>query len=105
MAAERLRQWKVENRKRHLLHRRTSRFRIYGLNEAKFDALLAAQNNKCPGCETALLADRSTNIDHDHETGKVRGLLCVRCNVALGLVRDSTETLLRLGVYLEKNRG
>lgn len=100
-----LQEWKKNNRDRHLLHRRTSRYKIYGLNEQQFDALLASQNSLCPGCGDKLFADKATNIDHDHTTGKVRGLLCMRCNIALGVVRDSVETLLRLGIYLENSRG
>ena len=104
-AKERLRRWKIKNRARHLKHRRTSRFKIYGLTVAQFDALMTAQNSACAGCGAQLFEDKKTNIDHDHTTGKVRGLLCVRCNLALGLVKDDVEVLLRLGMYLEKHRG
>jgi len=98
-------EWRKNNREHHLRHRRTSRYKIYGLNETGFDALMVAQGGNCPGCGTKLLADKATNIDHDHATGKVRGLLCMTCNIALGLVKDSVEILLSLGVYLEKHRG
>jgi transcription initiation factor IIE alpha subunit len=103
--AKKLRAWKDKNRERYLAHRRTSRYKIYGLDERGFGALLKAQGGKCPGCERELREDKSTNIDHDHATGKVRGLLCMSCNIALGMARDSVETLLRLGVYLEKHGG
>lgn len=43
------------------------------------------------------------HYDHDHKTGKFRGWLCGRCNVALGLLKDNKETLLALVDYLEKN--
>jgi len=41
-------------------------------------------------------------IDHDHITGKVRGVLCSRCNSALGLLGDSKEVILKLASYIEK---
>jgi hypothetical protein len=40
-------------------------------------------------------------VDHDHNTGKVRGLLCLNCNMVLGLVYDNTQTLLNLVAYLK----
>lgn len=42
------------------------------------------QGGKCALCETALMFDRETHIDHDHETGRFRGLLCQMCNNSLG---------------------
>lgn len=41
--------------------------------------------------------------DHNHETGLFRGWICVNCNVALGLVKDNKEILLKLAKYLEEN--
>lgn len=81
------------------------RFRKYGITKEHFDAMLAAQGNKREGCGAAIDGSGRTSIDHDHNTGKVRGLLCHPCNMALGIVKESVETLLRLGVYLEKHRG
>lgn len=43
-------------------------------------------------------------FDHDHKTGEFRGWICGRCNCALGLVKDNTETLLALVEYINKNK-
>lgn len=43
-------------------------------------------------------------FDHDHNTGKFRGWICIRCNAALGMAKDSSELLLRLSEYLKKNQ-
>ena len=75
--------------------------------------MLAAQGYRCAICRTddpgirknaKQLAGWPTvwNIDHDHETGEVRGLLCRGCNVALGAVRDSVTTLVAMIEYLGK---
>ncbi len=45
------------------------------------------------------------HMDHDHQTGKFRGLLCHKCNVTLGMVDDSTEVLRWLAQYVEEHRG
>ena len=46
---------------------------------------------------------RGLCYDHDHKTGEFRGWLCIRCNTALGLVKDNTETLMALIEYVRKN--
>lgn len=66
--------------------------------------LFDAQNGKCAICERELAGpmERKVHVDHDHATGKVRGLLCHHCNVALGNFQDSTHVLRRALAYLEK---
>lgn len=81
------------------------RYAMYGITVEHFKALLDAQGRQCPGCTAPLDGGKDTHIDHDHVTRKVRGLLCPTCNRALGMVKDSVEVLLRLGVYLEKSHG
>lgn len=54
-------------------------------------------------CEICGRSDRRIHWDHDHQTMKFRGWICSNCNVALGMVEDSTETLKKLVTYLEQN--
>lgn len=61
------------------------------------------QDATCPICDKALEAEDSA-IDHNHETGEVRGILCKTCNRALGLLGDNPETLQR-GVEYLKEKG
>ena len=63
------------------------------------------QNGKCAGCLAKMDGGQNTHIDHCHASGKFRGLLCSSCNLALGKVFDSPETLRRLAAYLEASRG
>lgn len=71
----------------------------YGLTVEQYDHMLAEQGGVCALCSrppgVRLLA-----VDHDHDTGRVRGLLCVRCNTALGSLGDNEEGLLRAVAYL-----
>lgn len=78
--------------------------RKYGITEDEFDALLAAQGGRCAICAREIdVADASLrpHIDHDHQTGAVRGVLCFTCNTALGKFRDSTDLLMAAVRYLE----
>ena len=71
-------------------------FQTYGLTREKYDEMLLEQSGKCAICG----GDVDLEIDHDHETGKVRGLLCGNCNKALGLIKDNPETALELYTYI-----
>lgn len=84
----------------------------HGMTEADYQRMLEAQGGRCAGCgRTPPIAGKDLHIDHDHTTchpngGRScercrRGLLCAECNMALGLVRDSIETLWTLATYLE----
>lgn len=59
--------------------------------KSEYEALENAQYGACAVCKNH--SDTRLVVDHDHATGKVRGLLCNQCNVALGLFRDSKQAL------------
>jgi len=54
----------------------------------------------CALCESLPTAGISLHVDHDHGTGEIRGLLCVRCNNALGLFREDPDLLKRAARYV-----
>ena len=83
--------------------RRKAVIRSYGLTPEEFEAMRLKQSNKCAICGSTDWGRPSPSIDHDHETGKVRGLLCNRCNRTLGLAEDSIPLLTKMIKYLEKN--
>lgn len=93
---------KREYRRKYLAKTRKSRagHRVFKFSAEQFDALLVAQNGMCAICETAFSAKTKANVDHDHKTGRIRGLLCFRCNVVLGHVKDSVTILEKLAAYL-----
>jgi len=70
----------------------------YGINSAEYDLMLAEQGSLCAICEKVM---ESPNIDHCHETGKVRGLLCGPCNRGIGLLQDEPKLLRSAALYLE----
>ncbi|MFJ8362554.1 endonuclease VII domain-containing protein [Streptomyces sp. NPDC093984] len=73
--------------------------RQYGITEAERDELIASQAGVCCICLSAPAA----HVDHCHETGRVRGVLCFNCNFGLGLLRDDPEAMNRAADYLEGN--
>lgn len=70
----------------------------YGIDIDEYEAILAAQNNQCATCDREW--SKSLHIDHCHTTNKVRGLLCGRCNPALGLVNEDIKILERMLDYV-----
>jgi len=73
--------------------------RKYGLSLADYQRLLEKQGGRCAACTTLPPVGRRLHVDQDHHTGEVRGLLCHGCNVALGLMEEHPELILRLAEY------
>jgi hypothetical protein len=73
-----------------------TRQRKYGLNPSAYEALELRSGGLCESCQRP----GKLVVDHDHRTGKVRGLLCRRCNTGVGFFEDNPETLERLAAYL-----
>jgi hypothetical protein len=76
------------------------RKRLYGITTEEYDALLLSQGNKCAICCGENLGNRDWNVDHDHNTNKVRGILCHSCNLLLGHSKDNPNVLCAAIAYL-----
>ncbi len=72
----------------------------YNMTTADYYTILEKQEGKCAICGQAPEL-RRLSVDHSHETGRIRGLLCHLCNVMLGFARDSREILRAADKYLE----
>ena len=72
----------------------------YGIDVETFDLMVEQQEGKCAGC--GKLSDKLC-VDHSHTTGKVRGLLCSNCNLALGHVKDDPNRLIQMIKYLKRH--
>ena len=82
----------------------------YNITQQQYNALLVQQDFRCAGCSKHVSEfDKALAVDHNHKCcpGKtscgecVRGLLCMKCNLAIGYVDDNTQTLRLLITYLE----
>lgn len=72
----------------------------YGLSEVEYLALKARQKDLCAICFNALTNEAL--VDHNHNTGVVRGLLCRSCNFGIGLFCEDPQRLRRAAVYVAK---
>ncbi|MBA7572888.1 hypothetical protein ES708_14675 [subsurface metagenome] len=63
--------------------------------------LWESQDGKCAICGESFIKLFNTCVDHNHETGEVRGLLCRKCNVAIGFLNDDPELMEKAIKYLE----
>lgn len=111
---ERGRRWHHQNREGVLRRTRNNYLkRNYGITQAEVSALLEQQNGRCAICSSEVSFGRGPHrracVDHDHETGKVRGILCDRCNSAEGLIKGAGLPLAlwsaRLVLYLHQSTG
>lgn len=75
--------------------------RQYGLPLEEYDSMVLSQEGRCKICNSQMTRLREPCVDHDHVTGKVRGLLCLNCNVAIGLFLEDGHILLRAMAYLD----
>lgn len=73
---------------------------VYGISLEQYDAMLQGQNGGCAICG-ATPGLRSHVVDHDHNTGQVRGLLCESCNNGIGRFQDNPALLRQAATYLE----
>lgn len=79
---------------------------VYGLTVDQYDEMYAAQKGKCLICKELKnpYGQYRMHIDHDHETGKVRGLLCGNCNSAIGLLKEEPSIFDSAKEYVVKSK-
>jgi hypothetical protein len=76
----------------------------YGISPEQYQELWNKQEGKCKICGTKLPDGEYLAIDHDKESGEIRGLLCRNCNLGLGNFHDNPESLRKAAEYLEENK-
>ena len=91
------RKWRAANPEKVAAYKRKSNYKI---TTKEYNNLVVQQKSKCATCPNV---NKKLHVDHCHETGKVRGLLCSNCNTALGLVKENISTLTNLISYIANN--
>lgn len=92
----------VKKKHRRPAHTQNHYLKKYGLTLATFEALLESQDWTCAICPAVFRGEHAVTpaIDHCHQTGQVRGILCKECNLALGLLKESADYAERAAEYL-----
>ena len=114
-ARERTRKWQQDNPERYRENQREFRAsggkkrsdrrsylkRKYGISLEDYDAMLEAQDGRCAICRRLPRDDISLHVDHHHDSGRLRGLLCFSCNVTVGHIREEHDRLRAIADYLD----
>ena len=105
-AKEGIKRWRLANPEKVKAQRakdnRKQTLRRHKLTEEQFTEMAKTQGYRCAVCRDSVPKGRwkKLQVDHDHRTGKRRGLLCQNCNILLGLANDNINTLLAAAAYL-----
>lgn len=98
---ENSRRWYRENKDRHLLNSWKFSISKFGLSAVQYELMLNKQGHSCAICKkTAKENGKRLCVDHCHKSGRVRGLLCSKCNKAMGALGDSVESMRVVIAYL-----
>jgi len=90
-------EYKKRNKEAYRKVQKTYELRIkYGLSYENYEEMLKQQESKCAICQEVSLL----HVDHCHKTNKIRGLLCQKCNIGIGLFKDNKEIIKRVLEYL-----
>ena len=93
------REWRAAHKEkvRYYNHKRN-----YKISEEEYNNLLKLQDNKCAICDKNFKNSKDTHVDHNHLMNSVRGLLCHKCNTALGLLNENIDNCYALIKYILK---
>lgn len=106
-------EWASTHRERRIKQARNSHLKqTFGITLEEYDDMLAKQDYRCAICASPLREISDSNnrkrtnlcIDHNHETGEIRGILCFNCNLALGLFFENPKILISAIKYLKNTR-
>ena len=105
--AVRNKQWKQKNKERVRFLSRRQVLKGYGLTSDQYDILLESQNGVCAVCkkeEIRIINGKVTRlaVHHDHETGRVQGLLCAKCNTGLGFFNDNPQLVNDAAIFINR---
>jgi hypothetical protein len=102
--AEKSALYRSKNKEKYKRTNRLRRLAMYGLSESEYADMNASQHGVCAICKKTPAEGTNLRIDHDHNTGAVRGLLCHNCNVGIGLFFENIDLLNSASNYISKHK-
>lgn len=88
--------------------KRSSHLRMrYGISHKDYEAMMEAQGHQCAVCgakDSGTAKSKFFDVDHCHETGKVRGLLCRKCNVTAGVLEKNRDLIAKIEAYIASHK-
>lgn len=101
---EQSKKWKkLHPEKQSILQRKLNLKYKWGITFMEYEVMLGAQGGACAICRK-VPDGKYLAIDHDHRTGKIRGLLCSKCNTALGSLKEDPESIMRMLAYVREGQ-
>lgn len=98
---ERQMEWRAKNpEKARIQQKKASLKTLYGIELEDYAEMMEAQEGVCAICSEACPTGRDLAVDHDEETGDIRGLLCANCNRGIGLLKHDLDRILNAFTYL-----
>ena len=98
---QRAKDWYYNNKDRHTS---SALLRKYGITLDQYNLMRAQQNYCCAICnDQEDSVEKKMFVDHNHTTGKIRKLLCTKCNVGIGMLKDSPDIMERAAKYLRES--
>ncbi len=95
--------WKKKYKEKEKILKRRYKLKKYGLTIEDYANLIKKQNYSCAICNTNInQLKEKLGVDHNHVTGKTRGLLCFPCNSAMGLLKENKNTLIKMLEYIKE---
>lgn len=97
--------WRKAHPRKNDANARKSHLKVsYDLSIEEYDALLLQQDNVCAICKKKCKRFTHLSVDHNHSTGKIRGLLCNDCNIAIGRMKEDPVILRAAADYIERDK-
>ena len=95
---------KIKRRENKPFNKREANLmRRYGIKLSAYNELLESQNGVCAICKLPPLEGKMLCVDHNHKTGKIRGLIHTKCNQAIAFLNDDPNACINAAEYLRKN--
>lgn len=97
-----MKQYREKHREEIKLYEKNANLKQYGLTLQLKNEMISNQDNRCLSCGGKFKGSKNIHVDHDHKSHVVRGILCAKCNGALGMLNEDLEKIYKMAEYIKK---